>query len=170
MITFPLNWVWDVLGRGREGGRAVKGGSIAGHCIYPSELCEVLIKPDFDPCEATSAPALVCKFWGPGTTSHYVLHSNYYRTDPGFVSCSAPTLFTVAKQNSFSYDNGASFHPSHGPPQMVGSTFGGILGFSAASPLVFRVELDFTRSICVFLTYYLLYDGTGNESAELNTI
>lgn len=46
----------------REGGRAVEGESIAGHCVYPSELCGVLINPDFDPCEATSAPALVCKF------------------------------------------------------------------------------------------------------------
>lgn len=38
---------------------------------------------------------------------------------------------------------------------MVGSMFGEIHGFSAASPLVFRVELNFTRSICVFLTYYM---------------
>lgn len=151
--------MWDILGKGREGGRAVKGRSVAGHSTYPSELCEVLMKPDFDPCEATSAPALVCKFWGPGTTSHYVLHSNYYRIDPGFFSCSAPTSFTLPKQNSSSthtYDNGASSHPSHGPPQIAGSIFGGILGFSVASPLVFRVELNFTRSICVFLTYYYM--------------
>lgn len=126
------------------------------------------IKPDFDPC----APTLFCKFWGPGTTSHYVLHSNCYGIDPGFVGCSAPTSFTLAKQSGNSthtYDNGASFQPSHGPPQMVGTIFGEILGFSASSSVAFRVELNFTRSICVFLTYIIWWYRQWSTMQFLNT-